>query len=300
MKGTGMVRRKGRKITALDVVVSLFLLSAIAYVGYRIKVGLDYHWSWGAIPQYFWRYDEEGGGWVTNILIQGLLTTMRLSVWGTLLATIVGVAAGLCRVSHSLFNRLVGRVYVEFTRNMPPLVFILIFYYFVSDQIIPLLGLDDFIFCRPQYARWLCGVFFSSPALFSAFVSALLSLSLFEGAYIAEIVRAGIQSIDRGQWEAAHALGLSRWQQLRHVILPQALRRILPPLAGQFISIVKDSSIVSVISIQELTFQATQLMASTYFTFEIWVTVTALYLAMTLTLSLLVSRLETRLAAGRI
>jgi polar amino acid transport system permease protein len=293
------VQRKGKKITPLDIVVTVFLLSALAYVTYRIKIGLNYHWNWGAIPQYLWRHDEETGRWVVNILMEGLFTTIRLSVWGTLLATVLGVTAGLCRVSHSLFNRLIGRLYVEFTRNMPPLVFILIFYYFVSDQIIPLLGLDDFVLCRPKSTRWLCSLFFSPPALFSAFVSAVVSLALFEGAYIAEIVRAGIQSIDRGQWEAAYALGLSRWQQMRHVILPQALRRILPPLAGQFISLVKDSSIVSVISVQELTFQASQLMAATYFTFEIWITVTALYLAVTLTCSLLVARLEARLAEGR-
>jgi polar amino acid transport system permease protein len=293
------MQRKGRKITTLDIIVTVFLLSAVVYVSYRITVGLDYRWNWRAIPQYLWRYDEKGGSWIPNILMEGLFTTIRLSVWGILLATVLGVAVGLCRVSHSLFNRLIGRLYVEFTRNMPPLVFILIFYYFVSDQIIPLLGLDAFIFSRPQSTRWLCSLLFARPALFSAFVSAVISLALFEGAYIAEIVRAGIQSIDRGQWEAAYALGLSRGQQLRHVILPQALRRILPPLAGQFISLVKDSSIVSVISIQELTFQATQLMAATYFTFEIWITVTALYLAVTLTCSLLVGRLETRLTVGR-
>ena len=290
---------KGRKITKLDIFVTVFLLSAVAYVTYRIKVGLNYQWYWGAIPQYLWRHDEETGRWVMNILMEGLFTTIRLSVWGTLLATVLGVAAGLCRVSHSLFNRLIGRLYVEFTRNMPPLVFILIFYYFVSDQIIPLLGLDDFVLYRPKSIRWLCSLLFSPPALFSAFVSAVVSLALFEGAYIAEIVRAGIQSIDRAQWEAAYALGLSRWQQMRHVILPQALRRILPPLAGQFISLIKDSSIVSVISVQELTFQANQLMAATYFTFEIWITVTALYLAVTLTCSLLVARLEARLTVGR-
>jgi polar amino acid transport system permease protein len=293
------VQRQRRRISALDLIVTVLIISAAAYLTYRIRVGLNYHWNWGAIPQYLWRYDEKGGGWVPNILMEGLFTTIRLSVWGTLLATVLGLAAGLCRVSHSAFNRLIGRFYVEFTRNMPPLVFILIFYYFVSDQIIPLLGLSDFMFSRSPSSRWLCTLFFARPALFPAFASAVASLALFEGAYIAEIVRGGIQSIDRGQWEAAYALGLSRWQQLRHIILPQALRRVLPPLAGQFISLTKDSSIVSVISVQELTFQATQLMAATYFTFEIWITVAALYLALTLTSSLLVARLEARLAVGR-
>ena len=103
-------------------------------------------------------------------------------------------------------------------------------------------------------------------------------MALYEGAYITEIVRAGIQSVERGQWEASYALGLSWWQQMRYVILPQAIQRIIPPLAGQFISTIKDSAIVSVISIQELTYQGMQLMAATYLTFEVWTTVALMYL----------------------
>jgi polar amino acid transport system permease protein len=128
--------------------------------------------------------------------------------------------------------------------------------------------------------------------MFPSFFSALITLALFEGAYITEIVRAGIQSIEQGQWEASQVLGLSRWQQMRHIILPQTVQRILPPMAGQFISTIKDSAIVSVISIQELTFQGMELMSSTYLTFEIWITITILYLILCLALSLGVERLE--------
>jgi polar amino acid transport system permease protein len=127
------------------------------------------------------------------------------------------------------------------------------------------------------------------------FLSALLTLALFEGAYITEIIRAGILSIEKGQWEAASALGMSPAERMRHIILPQAIPRMLPPLAGQFISTIKDSAIVSVISIQELTFQGMELMASTYLTFEIWITITGLYLLLTLSFSLAVSVLESRL-----
>jgi len=117
-------------------------------------------------------------------------------------------------------------------------------------------------------------------------------LALYEGAYITEIIRAGIQSIERGQWEASSALGFTSWQRMRHVIFPQATIRILPPLAGQVISTIKDSAIVSVISIQELTFQGMELMSATYLTFEVWITITLMYFLVTFTCSLAVRRLE--------
>jgi len=287
------------KIKPLDIVILLLLFALGVYIAYRIKVQLHYKWHWSAMPNYFFRYDEEEGRWVTNALVQGLLTTIRLSIWGSIFATIIGVVIGLFRISHVLFLRLVARAYVELIRNTPPLVLIFIFYFFIGDQIIPLLGVDDFIRGQPAQVQGVFEIFFATPALFSAFISALLTLSLLEGAYIAEIVRSGIQSVEQGQWEASTALGLSRGQQLRYVILPQAVQRILPPLAGQFISLIKDSSIVSIISIQELTFQATELMAATYYTIEIWVIVAVLYLALTLTCSLAVERLEIRMARSQ-
>ena len=138
-----------------------------------------------------------------------------------------------------------------------------------------------------------------SPERFAAFMSAVVTLALYEGAYITEIVRAGIQSVEKGQWEASYSLGLSWWSQMRHVILPQAIQRTVPPLAGQFISTIKDSAIVSVISIQELTFQGLELMAATYLTFEVWITITLMYLVLTLGCSLAARRLELRMRRGR-
>jgi polar amino acid transport system permease protein len=131
---------------------------------------------------------------------------------------------------------------------------------------------------------------------FPRFLSAVITLALFEGAYIAEIVRAGIESVERGQWEAATALGMSRARAMRHVIMPQALQRMLPALAGQFISIIKDSTIVSVISIEELTFQGQQIMTTTYRGFEIWTTVLVMYFVLTFACSLAVRKLEVALS----
>jgi len=154
------------------------------------------------------------------------------------------------------------------------------------------LGVDEFVKALSERTQGLLSFLFAPPSMFSPFLAALFTLAIFEGAYITEIVRAGIQSIEKGIWEASHALGLSRWQLMRAVILPLVAQRILPPLAGQFISTIKDSAIVSIISIQELTFQGMELMAATYLTFEVWITITALYLILTLPLSLSVGRLE--------
>jgi polar amino acid transport system permease protein len=123
-----------------------------------------------------------------------------------------------------------------------------------------------------------------------------MTMALLEGAYIAEIVRAGLQAVAKGQWEAGAALGLRRWQILRQIIFPQALRPMVPPLAGQFISTIKDSAIVSVISLQELTFQGMELMAATYLTFEIWICIALLYFLLTFGCSLLARRLELHLS----
>jgi polar amino acid transport system permease protein len=274
------------------VLVVLLVTGALALLIHRVNAGLDYRWNWSAIPQYLFRFDPEKQKWVPNVLIQGLFMTVRLSIWSTLLATLIGTVMGLLRVSDRLFNRLVGSTYVETVRNLPPLVLVFIFYYFIGDQILPALGIDGLVADSSGPVRTLLEIMFAPPALFSSFLSALLTLAIFEGAYITEIVRAGIQSIERGQWEAASALGLSKGQQMLYIIFPQALQRILPPLTGQFISTIKDSAIVSVISIQELTFQGMELMSATYMTFEVWITVTGLYLLLTLTCSLAINRLE--------
>lgn len=275
-----------------SIIVSLLVVAFAVFLAYRLKVELNYKWNWSAIPSYLFQYNQETGRWSANMLMKGLFTTLRLSVWGTLLASLLGTLVGLMRTSKGLFNRLVSRVYVELMRNTPPLVIIFIFYFFFSDQLMRAVGLEKLIdSLSPGQQTWF-GILFIEVRHANAFFAALATLAIFEGAYIAEIVRAGIQAIPRGQWEAARALGFNRWQQMRWIIFPQAMRQILPPLAGQFIALIKDSSIVSVISIQELTFMGTELMSSTYLTIEIWIVVTLLYLVMTLPCSLLVRRLE--------
>jgi len=290
-----MIRTR-RTSLSLDLALLALLACLVGFIAYRITVHLDYAWHWGEIPQYILRHDDRTGRWVPNYLLRGLFTTLRLSLWGGLLALTLGLAMALARTGRSLYWRLIARTYVLLLRNLPPLVIIFLFYFFLADQLIPHLALDVRARQAGSGVRWLLSLLVAEPGSISAFLSAVCTLALFEGAYITEILRAGIESVERGQWEAAHALGLRRHQVLRHVVLPQAFRQVLPTLAGQFISLVKDSSIVSVISIQELTYQGSQLMASTYLTIEVWVTVALMYMLLTFPCSLLVARLEARLA----
>ena len=280
---------------ALFAIVAAFVLFAV----YRVNDVLVYNWNWGRVLSFIVRIDEETGYPVSNLLLQGLFTTLRLGVWATVLATIIGVVMGYWRCCNNLSLRIISRTYVELIRNIPPVVFIFIFYFFISGQIFPALGLDNInknsVFVANPVFRFM----FGDPALFQNFVAGMICLAVFEGAYITEIVRAGIQSIGRGQWEGARAIGLSPVNVLRDVILPQAVRKILPPLAGQFITLIKDSAIVSLISIQELTFLATEVASTTTKVFETWILVGAMYFVLCYSFAVLFAQLERRSARSK-
>ena len=289
-----MIAKKTR-FRPIDVVIIAICIALGVYVYFRIKYGLEYKGNWSVIPYFLFRPDTETGRVVPNFLMEGLFTTLKLSIWATILATILGVIMGIFRTSKDLFLRMVGRTYVELMRNIPALVVIFIFYFFIVDQIMPLLGLEEFIRSRPESVKAILAVLFAKQSLFVQFVSGVLTVAFFEGAYISEIIRAGIESIERGQREAAYSLGLSSFDQMRFIIMPQAIKRVLPPLANEFINTIKYSSITSVVSIQELTYMGRQVIALTRYMFETWITVAVMYLTLTFSLSLLVGRLEKRL-----
>lgn len=290
------MQAKKPAVSLLDGVILLAIIGFFAYIWYRLFFSLNYKWNWEIIPTYLVRFDAEKQRWTANILVEGFLTTIKISIWATLLAALLGFTIGLMRVSPRLFFRLIGRTYIETIRNTPPLVLVFIFYYFVSDQLLTFLGIEDMFRASPDGVRQFLAFILAEPGLITPFLSGVLTLALFQGAYIAEIVRAGIQAIDTGQWEAGMALGLTRWQMMRLVVLPQAIRIMLPPLANEFINTIKWSSIVSIISIQELTFQGLQVMASTQATIEVWLTISFMYLLLCLTLSLVVRRIEIHLS----
>lgn len=198
-------------------------------------------------------------------LLLGLWLTLKISIISLLLSLAIGLFAGLARVSSNPTLKSLSGMYIEIIRGTPLLVQIIIVYYFLGT----VLNL-------------------------AAFTAGVVALSLFTAAYVAEIIRAGIENVPKGQAEAARSLGMSHLQTLRTIILPQALRAVLPPLAGQSINLIKDSSLVSAIALTDLTKAGREVVGSTLQPFEIWFVVALLYLLLTGTLSVWVNRLERR------
>jgi polar amino acid transport system permease protein len=256
--------RKARPL--VDVLQFLLLAGVIAWVLAEGFGNIHYNWQWYRIPETLFRF--QNGRFVPGPLLNGLWVTVQISTASFILAFAFGLITALLRLSGAVTAQWVARGYLEIVRNTPLLVQLFFIYFVLS----PILGIERY-------------------------TAAVLALSLFEGAYASEIFRAGIQSIARDQWEAADSLGLTRYQAYRFVILPQAIHKILPPLTGQGISLIKDSALVSTIAIYDLTMQGQAIIAETFLTFEIWFTVAAMYLALTLSLSVMVQRMESRFEA---
>ncbi|MFT6987814.1 MAG: polar amino acid transport system permease protein [Psychromonas sp.] len=276
---------------ALDYLLLSVTLIAIGWLYYRSSIGVNYHWNWAGALDFIFTARADGS---LPYFFQGVISTLRLSVWGMAFALILGTLLGVARHSNITLFRLPATAYIQLIRNIPPLVFIFIFYFFISNQLIPLLGLDSLLRAHNGEINGATNFLFGAANLWENLLSGVLCIGLLSAAYIAEVVRSGLEGIDKGQWEAAQALGLSPWSKYRFVIAPQVLSNITPTLAGQAISLVKDSSIVSLISIQELTFVGTEMANSSGLIFEIWIFVGLAYLILCLGLSLLFSNLEKR------
>jgi glutamine transport system permease protein len=208
-------------------------------------------------------------------LLTGALMTLFLTIIAVCNGIMIGTLMGVARVIHNKMINLLAGIYVDFIRGTPLLVQIFMIHFGLP----PLLGR---IFNGGQ------------PLPINPFVSALIALSINSGAYVAEIVRAGIQSIDRGQMEAARSLGMNYPQAMRSVILPQAIKRVIPPLGNEFIAMLKDSSLVSVIGMEELVRKAQIIVTRSYRPTETWLEVGLIFLLMTLPFTRLVAWLERR------
>jgi len=207
-------------------------------------------------------------------LLAGAWTTVQLTAVSVALGTVIGTVVGIGRISKNKVISLAAAAYADFLRGTPLLVQIFLVHH----------GLPAVV------SRYVPG-FYITP-----FISAITALSINSGAYVSEIVRAGIQSIDKGQMEAGRSLGMTYWQTMRHIILPQAFRRVVPPLGNEFIALLKDSSLVFAIGYNELMTRGRLLMTKYFMFFETWVAVAIIYLCMTMAVSRLVRFIERRMA----
>jgi len=250
-----------RVVEAVKILAAgTILILAFGFLTNRIS----YSWHWHRVPRYIIETTDEGSR--PGLLLQGLGMTLAISGLSLVFTIIIGLVTALFRLSRSVTANIIARGYLELIRNTPLLIQIFFIYFVVS----PILGM-------------------------SRFASAVIALSLFEGAYTSEIIRGSILSIHQGQWESAHSLGLNGADTYRYIILPQAIRLIIPPLTSQGVSLIKDSALVSTIAIFDLTMRGSAIVAETFLTFEIWFTVAAIYLVITGALSAVAGRLEKRM-----
>ncbi|RJX71511.1 amino acid ABC transporter permease [Vibrio sinensis] len=263
----------------------------VGWLYYRSSAGVNYHWRWAEAFELIFTPRSDGS---LPYFFQGLVATIRISLWGMLLALGLGTMVGLAKQSRLTLLSIPANAFIQLVRNIPPLVFVFIFYFFVSSQLIPLLGLDELLRNHHGELNPLQSFLFGPANLWENLFSGILCVGILSAAYVAEVVRSGLSNLPKGQWEAADSLGLSTWTKYRYVIAPQVLAMITPALAGQAISLVKDTSIVSLISIQEMTFAGTEMANSSGLIFEIWLIVGMAYFVLCFAISLAFRQLEQR------
>jgi polar amino acid transport system permease protein len=253
------IRRRNSAIT--DVLQLVILGAGLIWLLLRGAGGMNYVWQWHRVPQYIYKVID--GELIFGPLLDGLMVTLELSVYSIVLGLLIGLITAFLRLSDSYSGKLLATVYLELVRNTPLLIQLFVFYFVLG----PIFEIDRF---------WV----------------AVLCISFFEGSFASEIIRGGILSVRKGQVEASESLGLSRAATYRYIILPQALPIILPPLAGILVNLIKHSAIVSVIAVFDLTTSGLDIISETFMAFEIWITVAAIYLVITISLSIVISRFE--------
>lgn len=246
--------------------ISLFsLLLAIGFSGsFIIFQNFDYEWNWADIGPYLFTLDD---GLQIGILTRGLFTTISISILSIFLGGFLGLILALTSLSSQRYLRWMSRILIEIIRGTPLLVQLFIVYFVFGT----VLGID------------------------SGFICGLISFSLFSACYISEILRSGIEAIPQGQKDAGHVLGMNSFQILFYIIMPQALKISLPSLTGTFISLIKDSSLLSILAVMDLTKAAREVVSNTFASFETWILVACIYLLMTYPLSYLARSLEKNL-----
>ena len=255
--------QRWRKSKAVDVGQFFVLSAGLLWLVWRGADSMNYAWQWHRVPQYIYKVID--GELIWGPLIDGLFVTLEIGAYSIVLGLLIGLITAFLRLSGSFSGRLLATVYLETIRNTPLLVQLFVFYFVFG----PIFDLDRF---------WV----------------AVLCIAFFEGSFASEIIRAGILSVPKGQWEASDAVGLTRAQAYRYVVLPQSVPIMLPPLVGIMVNLIKHSAIVSVIAVFDLTTSGLDIISETFMAFEIWIVVAAMYLVITITLSVLVGWLEQR------
>ena len=255
-------RTKRRRNSAITDTFQLLILgSGLIWLVLRGAAEMNYVWQWHRVPQYIYKVID--GELIFGPLIDGLLVTLEIGAYSIVLGLVIGLITAFLRLSDSYSGRLLATIYLELVRNTPLLIQLFVFYFVLG----PIFEIDRF---------WV----------------AVLCISFFEGSFAAEIIRGGILSVPKGQVEAGASLGLSRAATYRYITLPQALPIILPPLAGILVNLIKHSAIVSVIAVFDLTTSGLDIISGTFMAFEIWITVASMYLVITISLSIVISRFE--------
>ncbi len=238
----------------------ILFVCIVLWWGFSMQDGV-YDWQWRRAFRYVLRFRD---GQITfGPLLQGLWLTICIVGVSLFLSVVLGLVTAILRYTPLFVGRNLAAAYVGLVRNTPLLIQLFIMYFVIA----PVFGLSPF---------W----------------AAVWALALFEGAYMAEVFRAGIGFIPQGQLDAAHSFGFSRVYIFIHIVLPQALRKILPPLSSQTVSLIKDSALVSAIALPDLTMQAQVVIAETFLSLELWVMVAAIYLLLTLIVSIPAKLLE--------
>ncbi|MEM1345721.1 MAG: amino acid ABC transporter permease [Pseudomonadota bacterium] len=248
---------------AKDAAIFALIAAGLVYAAALLVGHQNYDWQWFRLERYL--YIVHNGTFYPGPLLRGLVVTLQISAWAMLISAVLGLMLALMRASSLVTARALSRGYIEVVRNIPILVLLFLFYFVVA----PIFGISRF---------W----------------SGVLTLALYEAAFAAEVYRAGMAAVPRGQKEAAAAVGLTPWQGLRYIVVPQSLPFILPAMTNLAINLIKHSAIVSVIAIFDLTNEGRNVIAETFMVFEVWFAVAAIYLAVATLLSLFAGMIETR------
>ncbi|MGC8768573.1 MAG: amino acid ABC transporter permease [Calditerrivibrio sp.] len=274
----------------VDIFISILVVSVFLFLMKKISTEIDYQFNWNDLVKFFFYYDDRLKiGLITN----GIIYTVKISIFVLILSFITGLITGFIISSTKGVIKELFKLYIVVLRNIPPLIVMFIFYFFIGSSFAKVLNLDT-IFSNRLFALILTAIF-TPEQIFVPFISAAMGLAFYESAYIAEIIRGGINGIEKGQIDAGTALGLNRIEVYLYIVVPQAIEKTLPSLIGQFVSIIKNTAIASVVAIPELTFQAMEILASSRLILEIWIIIFLIYLVINLFISYLASMVESRI-----